>query len=321
MHAVQLLALVLLAAFLLWCAATRFPPSLAETLDIAQELGWESSFLFTGVASLAALLVIVPAVRLRVGPRMREEFGLSRLTGGEALWVVAAVAPLGILSDQLYLWAVELTIRLAQRFPFLELVPRIDSIQLIQRQLAETPYPILLVAIALAPALSEEFVFRGLIGRGLIARQGVPLGILLTSLLFACAHGTPAHALATFPVGLYLHFVYRATGKLWAAVLLHALQNALSVTLMKYQVDPATPVSAALLCASAGYLAVVGTLLWEATRARRSPEGTYGLTTPGPLRQPAQLRPVAALRVAPPLATGSIVTFTAVVVGSRLAFL
>ncbi|MEZ6066566.1 MAG: hypothetical protein R3B90_12860 [Planctomycetaceae bacterium] len=44
--------------------------------------------------------------------------------------------------------------------------------QLVRRQMLATPYPVLLVAIALGPAIGEELVFRGLIGRGLIHRWG-----------------------------------------------------------------------------------------------------------------------------------------------------
>ena len=96
-HAVQFGALGGLLLLLLWCATDRFPPSLMEAIQIAERLRWESTFLFTGVASLAALLVLVPAVRLRIGQSVRAEFGLRRLSLSDWIWIAAAVVPLAVV--------------------------------------------------------------------------------------------------------------------------------------------------------------------------------------------------------------------------------
>jgi membrane protease YdiL (CAAX protease family) len=314
-HLCQLVVLVLLIAGLLWCASERFPPPLQETLRIADLLEWDSSFLFAGVASLAAMLVIVPAVRWRVGPRLREEFGLRRLSPREGLLITAAVAPLGILSDQVYRWGLDLMHRLVVAIPELAKLPQLDSMEIVQRQMSGTPYPILLVAIALAPAVSEEFVFRGLIGRGLIARWGVVGGIGLTSLLFAAAHGAPAHALATLPVAICLHLVYRITGNLWGPVLLHGLLNALSVTLMKLQAESAQPTHPALLCAAAGFLLAVMALLRDRTWSAVA--GTGGDPSAAVPHSPPVRRLPPACTLRPALAACSIISYTCVVVWMR----
>jgi membrane protease YdiL (CAAX protease family) len=263
---VQLLVFVILAAGLLWCATPQFPPTLHELVELVDELGWESSFLFTGATSLAALLVIVPAVRLRIGPNVRSELNLRRLSPLQGMLIVAAVAPLALLSDQVYRWGMTANTWLASLSPELRYVFELDAMQIVKRQAESTPYPILLVALALAPAVSEELVFRGLIGRGLTARWGVRGGVVLTSLLFAAAHGSPAHALATLPIGLCLHVVYRLTGTLWGAILLHAGNNALAVTVMKLHTEATPAASPALLYASAGYLVVVLALLSQTAK-------------------------------------------------------
>ncbi len=64
----------------------------------------------------------------------------------------------------------------------------------------------LIVAFAVAPALGEELVFRGVIGRGLIARWGLPAGVLITSVMFAAIHVHPAHVVGVIPVGIAMHF-------------------------------------------------------------------------------------------------------------------
>jgi len=323
-HVVQFGALAALLLTLLWCAAGRFPPTFQESLLIAADLGWESSFLFTGVASLAALLALAPAVCWRVGKNIRQEFGLRRLSSADLLWIGAAVVPLAVVSDQVYRWGLALTAWALPGAGGADGWPAVDALQIIERQMAETPYPVLLIAAALAPAVSEELVFRGLIGRGLIARWGAPLGMLLTSLLFAAAHGSPAHALATLPVGLGLHWVYRATGNLWSAVWLHGLVNGLSVTLMKLQSAATLPADPALLCAVVGYLAVVATQLRSGSRS--TGDGA-GVDSPGAGRRPsprdgaladlgARLRNAAG-PIGPALASCSILTYTCAVVWSR----
>ena len=305
-HLVQMLVFAALAAGLLWCAVPSFPPSLEEVSRIVDDLGWESSFLFNGATTLAALLVIVPLVRMRIGRDARRSLGLTRLSAAQVVLVAAAVAPLGVLSDCVYRWGLEFNDLLAKVIPELAMLARIDAMHVIQQQAESTSYPILLVAIALGPAISEEFVFRGLIGRGLISRWGANTGILLTTLLFALAHGTPAHALATIPVGLCLHTVYLMTGTLWAPILLHTLNNALAVTLMKLQADVSLAGAPALLFATVGYLVVVIALLSEAT-------GERGTTVGVALRLRRSVSPAF-----PVIAAGSILSFTCVFVWSRI---
>jgi hypothetical protein len=104
-------------------------------------------------------------------------------------------------------------------------------------------------------------VFRGLIGRGLIARWGVVGGVLLTSLLFAAAHVSPAHAIATLPIAVFLHVSYLATGSIGAPIFVHFLNNALSVTMMKYSLGQHVHVSLVLLISAVLSVAVTAVLL------------------------------------------------------------
>src|SRR5205085_9678359 len=90
------------------------------------------------------------------------------------------------------------------------------------------------LVMAVLPALGEELIFRGLIGRGLLARWGVVAGVLWTSVLFGLVHLNPAQAIAVIPIGVILHFVYLTTGSFWAPVLLHFLNNAFAAVMLKY---------------------------------------------------------------------------------------
>ena len=92
----------------------------------------------------------------------------------------------------------------------------------------ETPWIVgfLALAVLLGP-FAEEFLFRGWMYTSLRAGFGVPVAILVTSVLFAVAHWESTHlyALAVFPVGLALAFVRERTGSIAASFVFHALYN------------------------------------------------------------------------------------------------
>lgn len=83
-------------------------------------------------------------------------------------------------------------------------------------------------AIVVAP-LAEEFVFRGLIQRGLERRRGPALGIAMTAGLFALIHFLPWVFPLHFMIGLILGFIVYATRSLWSGVLLHAANNTMAM--------------------------------------------------------------------------------------------
>lgn len=101
-------------------------------------------------------------------------------------------------------------------------------------QLSLQSVAFLVVVIAVFPGIAEEVFFRGFLGRGLVARHGLVLGTLLASLLFGLAHVDPVHACGTFVLGVGLQAVFLSTRSLSAAILLHSLNNALAVALMKF---------------------------------------------------------------------------------------
>ncbi len=276
----QVIVCGLVAVGLLWTATRQFPSTLLEAVQVGDRLGWESSFVFIGVSSLASLLLILPLVRWRVGPAIRRALSPRPVSPAQLILIVAALIPLALLSDQLYALTLQLFSSLNTGLPAVERLARQDTIHLIRRQAASTAYPVLFVAIAIAPAIGEEVVFRGLIGNGLVRRWGLAGGILATSVLFAFAHGSPAHIVATLPVGVFLHFIYHATGNLKAPILLHCLNNGLAVTLMKFDGPLILERPPAVLFAAVGYLAVLCVLIVQWRSDRDSPPLTLSSRFP-----------------------------------------
>ncbi|MSR31067.1 MAG: CPBP family intramembrane metalloprotease [Gemmataceae bacterium] len=83
--------------------------------------------------------------------------------------------------------------------------------------------------IGIGPALGEELWCRGFLGRGLVANHGVIGGVFLTSLLFGIMHVEPRQVVYATAMGMVLHGVYLCTRSLWMPILLHFLNNSLSM--------------------------------------------------------------------------------------------
>jgi membrane protease YdiL (CAAX protease family) len=86
-----------------------------------------------------------------------------------------------------------------------------------------------LLCIAVMPAFSEEWLFRGYVQTRLAQRWTPWLAILVSSILFAVFHLDPVHVLAVFPMGLWLGFISWRCGSIIPAMLAHTYNNALSL--------------------------------------------------------------------------------------------
>lgn len=84
---------------------------------------------------------------------------------------------------------------------------------------------------AVVAPFAEETLFRGLIFGGLAQRLPVPAAAVISALLFALSHGLGVIG-PIFVLGLGLAYVYARTGTIWAAMLTHALVNAVSLLLL-----------------------------------------------------------------------------------------
>lgn len=84
------------------------------------------------------------------------------------------------------------------------------------------------ISIAVVPALSEEFLFRGCILSNLLP-YGKNTAILFSALLFALMHGNFAQFFYTFIAGIVLGAVYVKTDSIWAPTFIHLFNNFYSV--------------------------------------------------------------------------------------------
>jgi membrane protease YdiL (CAAX protease family) len=91
--------------------------------------------------------------------------------------------------------------------------------------------PMALAVIAVAPALLEEVMFRGLLQGRLLALLGTRAGIAVTAAAFALCHGQPLVLPIHVGIGLYLSWLRLRSDSLLPGMLLHFLYNGALVVL------------------------------------------------------------------------------------------
>ena len=185
-----------------------------------------------GVIGLSALCVVL-AGWLRLGTRdCRRKLG-TRITLEHFLLILLAAIPMSVFCGHLHSYTHQAWMWLAEQFPALTVFEALEQSKFIEPLAEKASLPIMILAIAVAPAVSEEVMFRGVIGRGLMARHGVVTGVIITSFLFALMHLHPTLVVALFPLAIGMHWVYLQTRSFVAPLMLHFINNAFAAILAK----------------------------------------------------------------------------------------
>ncbi len=126
------------------------------------------------------------------------------------------------------------------------LIPMPDALRAWDEQQAALLEPLLaggipivlgLLFVALAPALCEEVLFRGLIQRNVERRLGVAWAIVLSGVVFGLFHLRFGEALPLSMLGVFMAFGVWVTGSLWTGVLLHFLNNGAAIVVSSLMAD------------------------------------------------------------------------------------
>lgn len=97
---------------------------------------------------------------------------------------------------------------------------------------------LLLVGVALAPALAEELLFRGVILENLLRWTRAGVALVASSVLFGAVHIEPIHAVSAGILGLYLGAIALATRTMAAPILAHAVNNTFAVLTAAFGAEP-----------------------------------------------------------------------------------
>ncbi len=179
------------------------------------------------------VLIVIAAVGLRLGKRTLSKLNLQPFAISKGFILLLCVLPLAMISGELYRIAFDVWSIVTSQFPDLKMFDQMQTMEVVKQMAEMNPLWALVIVIAVLPAIGEELVFRGMIGRGLMARWGLVPAILITSVMFGLVHMHPAHVIAVIPLGMFMHYVYFITRSFWAPVLVHFMNNAFAVTMSK----------------------------------------------------------------------------------------
>ncbi len=188
----------------------------AMPFEFGQAIAW--GMLAAQFASLGLIALVLPR---RIGPDWKRQIGVRKPAGLHVLLVLLVVPGFMIVSgvvQEAFLWATGI------RPP--------AAMKALNDIFKEYPWPLTVLAVGIGPGLVEELWCRGFLGRGLSARYGLVAGVLVTSVLFAVMHIDPTQLFVIALMGAYLHFVYVATRSIWVPILLHAMNNGVSILLV-----------------------------------------------------------------------------------------
>ena len=117
-----------------------------------------------------------------------------------------------------------------------------------------------LFAVAVLPAIFEEWIFRGFLLKGM-RTFGTAGAVLLSGALFSLFHQNPAQTIYQFCCGAAFALVAVRSGSILPTMLAHFINNALILTLTKFGIMSfPTPVFIAIVCVSG--VCLIGSLGW-----------------------------------------------------------
>ena len=122
---------------------------------------------------------------------------------------------------------------------------------------------LMLLILAVLPAVAEELFFRGVLQRLLIQIIKRPwIGIIITSALFSALHGQFLGFFPRMVLGIVLGALYWYSGSLWPGILAHFINNALQIIMVYYnpQFAEKDPNFAVWLIAASTFLVIA--LTW-----------------------------------------------------------
>jgi hypothetical protein len=234
----------------------------------------ETLLFYVLVGNSAAFSLLGLGVLLLPGARARSWYGLQLPRPSQIALVLLSLLPLQIVISELSNWMLELLPSAWVDFPDVSL----RSYSLVW----------VLLLISVGPGFYEEVCFRGLIGRGLVARWGFIGGIAWTALFFGAVHLHPVQGTAAALLGVAIHLAYLWTRSLWVPILIHMANNASAVVMMRYShvvvvpgandFVPGTGIShtpGLVLVAAGVCLVAVGGLLFACRTKWRWPDGTF----------------------------------------------
>ena len=104
-----------------------------------------------------------------------------------------------------------------------------DVMKAAMEMMLNGPVWIVLISVSVFAPFFEEWLCRGIILRGLLKKVKPAWAIVISALFFGLIHGNLWQAIPAFIIGVILGYVYYKTGSLKLTMLMHCVNNTLSV--------------------------------------------------------------------------------------------
>lgn len=132
-----------------------------------------------------------------------------------------------------------------------------------------------IIAVTLIGPLLEELIFRGAVTRFLLEKYTPRTAILVSALIFGLIHMNPTQVIGGFILGLLLAWVYFKTKSILPVLIIHIVNNSLSVMINKEFVladsfQDIIPTTAYWLIAASAVLLLIASLM-KLNQATASP--------------------------------------------------
>lgn len=108
-----------------------------------------------------------------------------------------------------------------------------EATKMAMEQMLKGPVWIVLISVSVFAPFFEEWLCRGIILRGLLKKMKPGWAIVISSLVFGLIHMNLWQAIPAFIIGVILGYVYYKTGSLKLTMLMHCVNNTLSVILSR----------------------------------------------------------------------------------------
>ncbi|QDU80812.1 CAAX amino terminal protease self- immunity [Polystyrenella longa] len=199
--------------------------AVADSEELKDKLAGESQTFVMAAAQASLIVCCLAMTRIRWGKSWTTSLRFNGFRPIHILAVAALIMPTQVLSQAVYEQANYYWQMLAGELPALSVLDKFNIVESAPDLIKNSPLAISILIFAIAPALNEEIIFRGVVGNGLMNRYGVVFSMLVASTLFAIVHMHPVHAAAVFGLGAVIHWTYITTRTIWAPILLHFLNN------------------------------------------------------------------------------------------------
>lgn len=236
------------------------------------------------VLAAVATLIVASQIALRAGAPLHAAMAIAQLAmlalalivlraahlPPRALGIAAAPPRFLVAGALIGVSAWYLNLALVDAFVSVE---RAD-VETLERLVERPSLAAVVLAVALAPAVCEEVLFRGALLRGLASRIPPAVALVIASAMFSLYHWKPVQMLPTFTLGLVLGVLALRAGSILPSVIAHFLNNTMAIVVHRQEIEPLSrglTEHPYVALAGFGALFVVGTAVAVASPLARAP--------------------------------------------------